>query len=90
MTANIKTSAKNFVDLNKSASTEAINSAKQRAIDILKQRLAQKQVTPIKNQSLESADISSPASKRPHPESSPDSDASSKRLKIANDERISL
>ena len=84
VTANVKSSPKNFVDLNKSASTEAINSAKQRAIDILKQRLAQRQVTPNKNQSLVSTDISSPSSKRPHPDSSPEPDASSKRLKIAN------
>lgn len=84
VTANTKNTPKNFVDLNKSASTEAINSAKQRAIDILKQRLAKKQMTPNKNQSLVSADLSSPTSKRPHPESSPDSDASSKRLKVSN------
>ncbi len=42
-------SPKQFVDLTKSASSEAIHSAKQRAIDILKQRLAQKQIIPIKN-----------------------------------------
>ena len=84
LTAKVKScSPKNFVDLNKSASTEAINSAKQRAIDILKQRLAQKQVTPSKNQSLVSADVASPSSKRPHPDSSPDSDGSSKRLKVS-------
>jgi hypothetical protein len=87
VTATIKNSPKNFVDLNKSASTEAINSAKQRAIDILKQRLAQKQVTPSKKQSLVSADISSPSSKRPHPDSSPDSDGSSKRLKVSNNQQ---
>ena len=84
MTANIKNSAKNFVDLNKSTSTQAINSAKQRAIDILKQRLTKNQVTPNKNQSLVSADLSSPSSKRSHPESSPDSDALLKRLKASN------
>ncbi|CAF5126174.1 unnamed protein product, partial [Rotaria sp. Silwood1] len=55
-------SPKQFVYLTKSASSEAINNAKQRAIDILKQRLAQKQITPIKGQSLVSADESSSSS----------------------------
>ncbi|CAF1592841.1 unnamed protein product [Adineta ricciae] len=83
-TKDIKLSApKQFVDLAKPASSEAINSAKQRAIDILKQRLAQKQIMPNKGQSLISADVSSPSSKR----SNTDSDAvnlSPKRLKISN------
>jgi minichromosome maintenance protein 10 len=75
-------SPKQFVDLTKSASSEAIHSAKQRAIDILKQRLAQKQITPIKNQSLVSADATSPSPKRSNVDS--DSNLSSKRLKISN------
>ncbi|UJR22788.1 hypothetical protein I4U23_025820 [Adineta vaga] len=74
---------KQFVDLTKTASSDAINSAKQRAIDILKQRLAQKQVAPNKGQSLISADLTSPSSKR----SIIDSDTSNlspKRLKVSN------
>ncbi|CAF0777905.1 unnamed protein product [Adineta steineri] len=75
-------SPKLFVDLTKSASSEAINSAKQRAIDILKQRLAQKQITPKTDQSLVSADITSPSSKRLNNDS--DVNLSSKRLKVSN------
>ncbi len=75
-------SPRQFVDLTKSASSEAINSAKLRAIDILKQRLAQKQITPVKGQSLVSADTNSPSPKRSNTDS--DTNLSSKRLKISN------
>ena len=77
---------KQFVDLNKPASADAISSAKQRAIDILKQRLAQKQVTPKTGQSLVLADQSSP--KRPFVESSTDETSSPKRLKASNQQSI--
>ncbi|CAF1540171.1 unnamed protein product, partial [Rotaria sp. Silwood1] len=79
-------SPKQFVDLTKSASSEAINNAKQRAIDILKQRLAQKQITPIKGQSLVSADESSSSSSSSPKRSNIESDInhSSKRLKISD------
>ncbi|CAF4024656.1 unnamed protein product, partial [Rotaria sp. Silwood1] len=80
-------SPKQFVDLTKSASSEAINNAKQRAIDILKQRLAQKQITPIKGQSLISADESSTSSSSSSPKRSnieSDINHSSKRLKISD------
>lgn len=77
---------KRFVDLTTPASAEAINSAKQRAIDILKQRLAAKQVTPVKGQSLVSADVASSPStsspKRPIAESEPS--VTPKRLKVSN------
>jgi minichromosome maintenance protein 10 len=75
---------KQFVDLTKTASSEAINSAKQRAIDILKQRLAQKQITPIKGQSLVSADSTSPSSSSKRSSTDVDANHSSKRLKVSN------
>ena len=78
-----RSSSKQFVDLNKSASVEAINSAKQRAIDILKQRLAQKQMTSAKGESIVVADASSSSSKRSHADDD-ESDGSSKRLKVSN------
>ncbi|CAF1950881.1 unnamed protein product [Rotaria magnacalcarata] len=75
-------SPKQFVDLTKTASSEAITNAKQRAIDILKQRLAQKQIRPGNGQSLISADaIVSSSPKRSN--SDMDSDLSSKRLKTS-------
>ena len=69
-------SPKQFVDLTKSASMEAINSAKQ--------RLAQKQITPNKSQSLIIADATSPSSKRSHLDADDNSSSSSKRLKVSN------
>ncbi|CAF0959781.1 unnamed protein product [Rotaria sordida] len=77
-------SPKEFVDLTKPASSEAISNAKQRAIDILKQRLAQKQITPVKDQSLISADASSSSSSPKRSNTESDSIISSKRLKISN------
>ncbi|CAF3043872.1 unnamed protein product [Rotaria sp. Silwood2] len=79
-------SPKQFVDLTKSASSEAINNAKQRAIDILKQRLAHKQITPVKGQSLISADTSSSSTSSSPKRSNTEFDSNlvSKRLKISN------
>ena len=76
-------SPKQFVDLNKSASAEAINNAKQRAIDILKQRLAQKQITPVQDQSLIVVNASSASPKRSH--AGVAQGTSSKHLKVSND-----
>ncbi len=73
-------SPKQYVDLAKPASSEAINSAKQRAIDILKQRLAQQQITPVNGQSLVAATATSP--KRSI--NDVDTSSPSKRLKINN------
>lgn len=80
-------SPKQFVDLNKPASTEAMNSAKQRAIEILKQRLAQKQITPNKGQSLVQADLSS-SPKRSFAESNCSVEESPKRMKSSNPEQL--
>jgi len=77
---------KQFVDLTKPASSEAINNAKQRAIDILKQRLVQKQITPIKGQSLISVDATSP--KRLNNDSN--DNLSPKRLKVSNSNNESI
>lgn len=75
--------SKNFVDLTKSATTDAINNAKQRAIDILKQRLAQKQVKLNEGQSLV---LTERGLKRALPVSEVDS--SPKRIKAMDNERF--
>ncbi|CAF1123246.1 unnamed protein product [Adineta steineri] len=68
-----------LIDLTKP--TNANNDAKERAINILKQRLAEKHITPIKGQSLVSMDTTS-SRKRLYTDS--DSNLVSKRLKISN------
>ena len=75
----IKSSSEQFVDLTKT--TNGNNDAKKRAVNILKQRLAEKHITPIKGQSLVSADATS---SRKRPCSDSNSNLASKRLKIFN------
>jgi len=78
-------SSEQFADLTKSAS--ANNDAQEHAINILKQRLAEKQIKPIKGQSLVSADATS-SRKRLHIDSG--SNIVSKRLKISNSNNDSV
>ena len=82
----IKSSSEQFVDLTKTT-TDGNNDAKKRAVNILKQRLAEKHITPIQGQSLVSADATS-SRKRPYSDSN--SNLASKRLKIFNSNHNSV